>query len=66
MGIFPEVKRLEREVNHSLPCSAEVKNEWSNISASSLCLHSVDRKNFECNYTINITILNWKMFCCIL
>jgi hypothetical protein len=26
----------------------------------------VDRKNFECNYTINITILNWKMFCCIL
>ena len=24
----PDVKRSGREVDHSLPCSAEVKNEW--------------------------------------
>jgi hypothetical protein len=28
-GSFPEVKWPEREVNHSPPSSAEVKNEWS-------------------------------------
>jgi hypothetical protein len=28
-GFFPpEVKRMEREVNHSSPPGAEVKNEW--------------------------------------
>jgi hypothetical protein len=26
---FPGVKKSEREVEHSLPSSAEVKNEWS-------------------------------------
>jgi hypothetical protein len=43
---FPGVKRLEREVGHSHPSSAQVKNEWSYISASPLYLHSVDRDNF--------------------
>ena len=33
--LFSEVKRPEREVSHSSPSSAEVKNEWSRTSASS-------------------------------
>lgn len=32
-GCFPRVRRLEREVAHSPPTSAEVKNAWSSISA---------------------------------
>jgi len=33
-GFCPEVKRSEREVNHSPPCSAEVKNAWNYICTS--------------------------------
>jgi hypothetical protein len=29
LGLFPEVERPRREVDHSNPSSAEVKNEWS-------------------------------------
>jgi len=29
VGLFPGVKRPEHVVNHSVPFSAEVKNEWS-------------------------------------
>jgi hypothetical protein len=46
-GIFsPGVKRLGREVNFSLPCSAKVKNEWSYTSAASICLHVVGTENY--------------------
>jgi hypothetical protein len=31
-GVFPEVKRPGRDVNHSSQYSAEVKNEWSYTS----------------------------------
>jgi len=31
-GSFPGAKRQEREINHSPPSGAEVKNEWSYIS----------------------------------
>jgi len=33
-GSFPGGKRPGREADHSLPCSAEVKNEWSYTSTS--------------------------------
>jgi len=33
-----------REVNHSLPSSAEVKNEWSYVSTLPVHLHGVDRE----------------------
>jgi hypothetical protein len=36
------VKHLGREVYHSSPPSAEVMNEWSCISNSSVCHHTVD------------------------
>ena len=40
--LTPEVKRLEREVNHVPSSSAEVKNEWSYTSTPYTCLHGVD------------------------
>jgi hypothetical protein len=42
-GSFQGVKRAGREVDHSPPSSAEVRNEWSCTSASSRCLDGVDR-----------------------
>jgi hypothetical protein len=30
-ALFSQVKRPEREINHSLPFSAEVNNEWNYI-----------------------------------
>jgi len=35
-----------REAHHSLPCSAEIQNEWSYISASTIRLLGVYRDNF--------------------
>jgi hypothetical protein len=35
------VKRLRCEADHSPPCSAEVKNEWSYTSTPPICLHGV-------------------------
>jgi len=49
-GFFPwrgeGVRPPEHEFDHSLPSSAEVKNEWSYISVSSLRFHGVARENF--------------------
>ena len=36
------IKRLSREVNHSLPSSAEVKNKWG-YTSTPVCLHSFYR-----------------------
>jgi len=41
-GSFPEIKRPGREVNHSLPPSAKVKNEWICTSTPLMCCHGVD------------------------
>ena len=43
-GLFLGVKLPGCELNHSPPSSAEIKNERSYISASSICPHVVDRK----------------------
>ena len=40
------VKHSGREVYHSSPPSVEIMNEWSCISASLLCHHTVDRDFF--------------------
>jgi len=42
----PEVKGLRREVYHSLPSNAKVKNEWSYTSAPPIRLHKVIRDKF--------------------
>ena len=41
-GGFPESKQSELDVDHSLQCSAEVKNEWSYNCAPPMRLHEVD------------------------
>jgi len=40
------VKHSGREVYHSSPPSVEIMNEWSCISASPVCHHTVDRDFF--------------------
>jgi len=45
-GSFPGVTRTVREVDHSPPSSAEVKNGYSDTSTPAVCLHGVDRNNF--------------------
>jgi hypothetical protein len=42
------VKWSELEVNQSPPSSAEVKNESSYTSTCTVCLHNMDRDNFDC------------------
>jgi hypothetical protein len=53
---FSRVKQPEREVDHSPPCSAEVKNEWSYTSSPIICVHGVDTKCFifVCVICINV------------
>jgi hypothetical protein len=43
---FPGIKRPGREVNHSRPSSAKVKNKGRSTSSFLLCLYDVDRENF--------------------
>jgi len=45
-GSFQKVKRPGRELNHSPPSTAEVKNKRSYASAPPVCLHGVDMKDF--------------------
>jgi hypothetical protein len=45
-GIFPGVKPLGREVDHSLPDSIVVINEQTYISNNRICLRGVDTENF--------------------
>ena len=42
---FPGVRRQGRDVDYSLPSSAEVKNKWSYKSTSPVCLHRVHKDN---------------------
>ena len=46
MCSFPWAKRPGREIDHSHPSSAEVKNEWSCTSSPPVCLRGMDRDNF--------------------
>jgi len=40
---FTGVNRTEPEADHSLPPSAEVKDEWRYNSSPHICLHGVNR-----------------------
>jgi hypothetical protein len=51
-GFCPGVKRSGREVNHSLPSGAEVKNEWGCTSSSPVCLRDVDRESLTNRYPL--------------
>jgi hypothetical protein len=53
---FPGVKRLWREVDHSSPSGAEVKNEWPYTRPS--CVSSLcDRDNFTVFRTLMLCVL---------
>jgi hypothetical protein len=41
------VKRPGREVEHTPPSSADVKNKWSYTSAAAMFLHGVGRDKFD-------------------
>jgi len=41
------VKWPGREVQHSPPSNAEVKNKWSHVTMPSTCLHTEGGKNFN-------------------
>jgi len=45
-GSFPGVKRPRRQVNHSPPSIAEVKNEWRHTFTSPVSLRGMDVENF--------------------
>ena len=51
-GGFPGLKRPDREVHHSCPFSAVVKNEWSCTSTPAICLHGVTETTF-CLFPLN-------------
>jgi len=44
---FCGIKRPDREVDHSSPSSALVKNYWSCKSALAICLLDVDSETFN-------------------
>jgi len=44
--VLQRVKRPDRKADHSPPSILVVKNEWS-YTSNSLCVHSVDRNNFN-------------------
>jgi len=45
-GFFPGVKQPGREAEHSLPPSAEVRNEWNYTATTTTRLHGVAGNNF--------------------
>jgi len=64
-GGFPEGKWPELDVDHSLQCNAEVRNEWSYNCTPPMLLHEVDILPFtvyktdqvECNINkLRITV----------
>jgi len=53
-GVFLRIKRLELDVDHSLPRSAEFKSEWSYTWASLMRLHEVHILPFTDQLEFNI------------
>jgi hypothetical protein len=43
MASFPGVRKPKREVNHSPPSTAEVRNEWNNTSTPLIYPNGMDR-----------------------
>ena len=43
---FPRVKRPGRDLDHSHPSSAEIKNGWRHTSTPPICLYGMDRDKF--------------------
>jgi hypothetical protein len=61
-GFFPAVKWPGREVNHSSPSVAEVKNEWIHTSTVPICLHGLDREKFTflSTWVVSRELKHWE------
>jgi hypothetical protein len=58
-GLFPRVKR---QIYHSPPSSAQVKNEWSSVATSPTWLHGVHRETFIFKlYRVRMTLYLYMM-----
>ena len=57
--ISPGIKWPERQVDHSPPSGAEVRNEWSYTSTPLLYLNGVERENITSYFTL---ISSWMQF----
>ena len=55
LKMSPEVKRPEREANHSHPLSFQVKTEWNCTSVPPVYLYCVIRGNFSFVFTVTFT-----------
>jgi hypothetical protein len=52
-AFFPHGNWWKCEVDHSLPSSAEVRNEWSYTSTPPIFLH-IERDEFTCTCVVNV------------
>jgi hypothetical protein len=50
-GSYPEIKRLGREADHSVPSSAEVKNSWCYTSTPQYILKAWCLVKYRDNFT---------------
>ena len=66
-GSFPGIKRPVREVTHSPPSGAGDKTEWRYAPIPPLCLHDVEKKNFNLRFFyICVYILIFQAQCFII
>jgi hypothetical protein len=52
LASFSGIRRPRREINNSLPSSADVKNEWRYTPTPLTCLYGADKENFISLFTI--------------
>jgi len=53
--LSPWVNWWKCKVDHSLPSSAEVRNEWRYASTPPIFLHVVKWDKFFCTYVVNVS-----------
>ena len=60
---FSRVKQLKKEVNHSPPSSAKVKNEWSYTSAPPVCVYDRDLDIFNLHVGCRVQKREYQNLC---
>ena len=67
-GSFPGITRPGHDdVDHLLPSTAEVKNEWSYAFTSPICFYGVNREHFMFTFTsvLGSTLIDGACECCV-
>lgn len=70
-GVYPDsclmgIGVLVRDLDHSLPSSEEVENEWSETSTPLLSLYGVDQKNFSFMFLSLKCISGYRRTCSVM